>query len=438
MTTDRTNRYSRRAFLKALGAGMGMLPLLNCERALAQTAGVVKRMISITWTNGVVASNFYPPEGPLTGPLPPILAPLEPWKSRILAMRGPGVGTMMGGVDLNVMVDAGQTYNGHQAYPSLLTGSYQGATPSIDTLIGDQLKMRGFAAPQMILGCRPASTSTSWRAGGMKNVAETDPYRVYTRLFGVTPQPPSAAVLARRKSVIDGVIEDINTFAARLGKEDRVKIDAHLESVRAIEKQLLMPRPPPAPSCTPPPNTPAGLVFSQVANYPQHVKLMVDIIAVAVRCDIARVFTLDLIDDGGGNSLTFPWLGIASQDYHTVASLGRAGYPQKTLIDAWFYAQVADLAGQLAGISEGSSTALDNTVVLVSNDMNEGALHMVKGLPYLIVGSGAGFFKQGVCVQFPGNVPNNQLLTSVCHAMDLQVPSVGTTYAGDLDAMLKA
>jgi hypothetical protein len=71
------------------------------------------------------------------------------------------------------------------------------------------------------------------------------------------------------------------------------------------------------------------------------------------------------------------------------------------------------------------------------NDMNEGANHSVRGVPYLIIGSCGGFFKQGETVSFPRNVPNSQLLTTLCHAMGLQIPSVGA-YPGDLDSVLRA
>ncbi len=70
--------------------------------------------------------------------------------------------------------------------------------------------------------------------------------------------------------------------------------------------------------------------------------------------------------------------------------------------------------------------------------MSEGDFHDVQNLPIVIVGSGGGFFKTGVCVQPPANVPHNQLLTSVCHAMGLEVASVGDTYTGNLDSLLQA
>ncbi len=433
MTPDRRDRYSRRAFLKALGLGMGILPLLDSESVVAASAGPPKRFISVTWTNGIVPSDFYPLAGPLTAPLPAILSPLEPWKSKVLSMRGPGAGVLTGGVDIQVMVDAGLINEGHLAYGSLLTGSYGGSaagppTASIDTLISDALTLQGFATPQLNVGCRPGATGTSWKAGGVRNQSINSPYDLYTIVFGGT-----TALLARQRSVLDYCVDDLTRFEARLGSEDKVKIDAHLASIRAIEQGLAI-----LPGCQPVSPTPTGLEFALNANYPVQVGMMMDLIAAAVRCDLARAITLDLIDDGGGLSLTFPWLGIPSPNYEAIAHEGTAAHPQKTQIDTWFYSQVARLVGQLAANPEGASTSLDNSVILVCNDMNEGSAEEVVSLPYLIVGSGGGFFKQGTCVQFAANVPNNLLLTSVCHALGLPVASVGTTYTGDLDLLLQA
>src|SRR5450755_511301 len=175
MTLDRRDRYSRRALLKALGLGLGVLPLLASDRTAAALSGVAKRFISITWANGIVPQNFYPPAGPLIAPLPPILSPLEPWKSKVLAMRQSGTG-LLSGIDLQVMIDADLLYGGHFAYPALLTGCVptvfgqpapnpSAQLPSIDVLIGDALQGQGFASPRLNLGCRPASSGTSWSAG---------------------------------------------------------------------------------------------------------------------------------------------------------------------------------------------------------------------------------------------------------------------------------
>jgi hypothetical protein len=72
------------------------------------------------------------------------------------------------------------------------------------------------------------------------------------------------------------------------------------------------------------------------------------------------------------------------------------------------------------------------------SDMSEGAEHYVGRIPYLIVGSGGGFFKTGRTVTFASQVPNNKLLTSVLHAMGMtSLTGVGDSkYSGDLDSAL--
>ena len=439
-------RYSRRILLKGLGVGMGMLPLLNSERIRAQTAGVAKRLITITWGSGIVPSAYYVPAGAL-GTLPPILAPLDAWKSKVLAIRGKGTsGGSMGGIDSKVMVDVGNTYGGHSSYPSLLTGTATGTLPSIDTLIAQQLVTAGFPKAQLNVGCRPGASSTSWRAGKVKNTSETDPYRLFNTLFAgasITPAQVNSLQL-RRKSVLDHVVAELGAFQTRIGTDDKAKVQAHLDSIRTIENQLTAgtAMPTPGAGCTPPPNTPTGLNFKTVANFPNHVKLMMDLVAAAVKCDIARAITMDLNDNGGANGFTFPWLTppVTSPDFHGIAHLGAAGgtYPQKTQIDTWFFTQVAYLVNQLGTNPEGASTSLDNTVILVLNDMSEGSFHDVTSIPCLMIGSCGGFFKQGTCVQLTANAPNNQLLTSIGHAMGLTATSIGDTYTGDLDAVLKA
>ena len=115
-----------------------------------------------------------------------------------------------------------------------------------------------------------------------------------------------------------------------------------------------------------------------------------------------------------------------------------SSFTQKTAIDTWFFTQVAYLAGKLGTNPEGTVTTLDNTVILVLNDMSEGDFHDVLNLPVVIVGSGGGFFKTGVCVQPRGQRPEQPIAHQRLSRDGSQVTSVGDTYAGDLDALLKA
>lgn len=447
-------KYSRRALLKRLGVGAGFLPLLSTERsrAVAQSTGYPLRFIAVTWTDGICPPGFYPTgaAGPLPATLPSILQPLAPWASKMIVLRS--ANRQMSPIDMKVMVDIGSTYGGHWSYPALLTGHVTGdsatanaAGPSIDQLYANHLATKGVSNALLTLGVRPFRSYTSFRSAATPNTQQTDPYRLFNNLFGGTSMPMTQinTLLARRKSVLDIVGKDLTNFARNLGTEDRNKVQVHMESIQSLQAQLQSMPATTTTTCATPKLEPAGLSFTNTnnTNYPTQVKFMAQLAAAAVICGKSRAVTLDLIDNGGGNSLTFPWLNISSPDFHAIAHNGASDYTRKTTIDRWFYeACVAELVKALAAVPEGTGTALDNTVVLVCNDMSEGSFHDVRNIPYLIVGSGGGFFKTGRMVTLANNVPNNHLLTSILHAMGMtDLAGVGDPkYAGNLDSALRA
>ncbi len=454
-TSKTQAKYSRRAILKRLGIGAGFLPLLSTERARAAApSGYPTRFIAITWTDGICPPNFYPSgaAGALPATLPSTFTGLQPWSSKLLLFRH--ASKQQSPIDINVMIDVGSKYGGHFTYPAMLTGGVSSPNgtdevptimatfPSIDQIYADNLLAQGVSNAQLNVGCRPYKSYTSFRTGGTPNTQQNDPYKLFTSLFGGAGMTPvdMNALIARRKSVLDYVGGELTGFAKNLGTDDKNNVMVHLQSVKSLEDQLKPSTGTPA-TCSSPDITPTGLNFNTIANYPNHVKFMSDIVAAAVVCGKSRAVTMDLIDNGGGNSLTFPWLNIPSPDFHAIAHQGSANYAQKAVIDQWFYtACVAEVVSKLAAVTEGNGTVLDNTVILVGNDMSEGAAHYVGQIPYVVIGSGGGFFKTGRMVTFPNQVPNNQLLTSILHALGMtSVTGVGDPkYTGSLDSALTA
>jgi hypothetical protein len=452
-TSKTALKFSRRAILKTLGLGAGFLPLLSTERARGATSsGFPRRLITIAVTDGICPPDFYTSgAGPLPATLPFTLQPLAPWSDKLLLLRQ--AKSQASPIDCNVMMDLGAKYGGHFTYPALLTGAVSSpngtasvptvsaSQPSIDQLYANYLSTSaGVSNALLNVGCRPYGSSTSWAANGVKNTSQTDPYKLFTNLFAGSSMTASQmnALLARRKSVLDFVGGELGKFATNLGTDDKVKVQSHLQGIQSLESQLTS-MPTSTTTCTPPSVTPAGLNLNTVTNYPKHVTFMSDIVAAAICCGKARAVTMDLIDNGGGNSLTFPWINIPSPDMHAIAHQGSSNYAQKSLIDQWFYQQcVAELCGKLSAVTEGTGTVLDNTVILVMSDMSEGSQHYVGNLPYVVIGSGGGFFKTGRTVTFASQVPNNQLLTSILHALGMtDVTGVGDPkYSGDIDSAL--
>ena len=161
---------------------------------------------------------------------------------------------------------------------------------------------------------------------------------------------------------------------------------------------------------------------------------MFDIVAMAFRCDLNRVATIAISDDGGGDGTSFPWVG-SSGDFHAVAHASNDA--QMTNICNWFMTNLANLARQLDETQEAGGTALDNSVLVTFSNMDEGNSHFNGKIPIVMLGSCGGYFKTNQIIRAPKEA-HNKLLTSICHAMDLPVAGIGAPqYAGVLPGLAK-
>jgi Protein of unknown function (DUF1552) len=428
-------RFSRRAMLASIGASAALLPLIDAERAQAAgPTGFPKRLVTITWGHGVCQSAFYPADGTTNSE---VLTPLAPFAAKTL---------LAAGLDYKAMIDSDHKYDGHFTYPVIWTGTYKNTGgqkctsngPSIDQVVSDAIAKQ-VALPQPLLVITVDGDSPSYRGAAQKNTGESDPKRLFTKLFASATMPPAdlEKIRAKRKSVLDFVSADLTGFSQRMGSDDKAKIDAHFESIRQLETQLTAS----SMVCTPPTLNTASKAFQD------KVAAMLDMTALALRCDITRTASICWADDGGYRPVTLPWLDINS-DFHTIAHQGKTGYPTKIKADTWMYEQVARLAKGLDDSVEGTGTVLDNSVIAVGNDMSEGASHFIGAMPFLLIGSCGGYFKTGRTVKLgswatktgeywksESGVPHNKLLASLSNAMDVPATSFGEGYAGTLDEL---
>jgi len=214
--TSKTRRYfSRRAFLRGVGASACLLPMLEGERAFAAGTGP-KRLITIAWANGVAQPLFYPAVD--TDPTAnTIMQPLAALKSKV---------TMVSGLDYKVMLDDKRTYDGHFTFPTMYTGTYKnvmgqnGAAtgPSIDQAVSTAVA-KTVNLPVPLLTIAAQGKSASFRMDGTINTAETKVDRLYKTLFSSVAQPMGQVnpLTARRKSVIDYLVPELTGFASRRG-----------------------------------------------------------------------------------------------------------------------------------------------------------------------------------------------------------------------------
>jgi hypothetical protein len=238
---------------------------------------------------------------------------------------------------------------------------------------------------------------------------------MYTRLFENVDL--SAAELQNtlrdRQSVLDFLKDDIEHLRARVSREDKARLDAHLSGLRAIEQGLSAT---PSAACQAP-TLPAKIDAGAMENFPTISKLQMDLMLLAHGCGFTNVSTFMFANADSWQY--YPWIGV-NEEHHEMSHAGdddRETLEKLVKINVWHAEQIKYMLDQLASAKEADgSSLLDNTLLLWGNELGAGNSHTYKDIPWLLAGGAGGYFKLGRFVQFKDR-PHNDLLVSVCNAM---------------------
>ncbi|MEA2697341.1 MAG: hypothetical protein QOI66_1612 [Myxococcales bacterium] len=432
--------FSRRTFLGSVGAaGMGaLIPTLDAEAA---TTGAKKRLILLTSPNGTVHTDWKPGFDGTTLTLSKALAPLEAHKQDILALDGLGWQYGDGpGVDhMRICM----MWNGTPMLTGTDFSNSTGDRPcgwgggiSVDQQVANQLVAKQMIATPfkslefgVYQGKSHIYTRVSYAGANQPLPTEPDPAVMFTRLFknGVG-QPMGAADLtklrARRKSVMDAVVGNLTSMQTRVSAGDRLKIDAHLTAVRGVEQRLDGSTTGPMATCTPPTLPATKLDPLANDNYPTISRLQMDMMTIALACDMTRVASL--LWSSASSDIRFTWIGIKT-GHHTIShDTSATARAQMTQMHNWYSGELAYLLDKLKAVQEAGSTLLDNTMVVWGNELADGAAHSQQPIPVLIAGRAAGQIKTGRYIDY-GKKKHNPLLVSICNMMGLtDVTKFGT------------
>jgi hypothetical protein len=402
-------RLNRRAVLRGAGGIAVALPWLEImapERPARAAALPAKRFVAVYTPGGTVLERWRPTGFEDDFKLSPILAPLEQVMQHLLVVSG---------VDMTCAVGE----QNQAGLIALLTGTAQqmpgGASgyasgPSIDQVLASRLsraqklqslelavrwgtgKAHGLASPIDILSF--ADTPT-WAPV----TPRLDPAQIFRDLFGA-PLDPSTAARAWDKSILDAVDRRYAKLAKRLGAADRQRLEEHLAIVRELEQRVASA----AATCAAPalPDTSdydpqsglksddAGAVqdLATDAAIPKVGKLMLDMLVMALTCDLTSVATLMWSDTEAKH--TFPWLGL---NQHLSCYMNDCGYQPEPLtkIFTWYQTQNAYLIDQLAQ-KQGADgrSLLDDTLVFFGSHLQNPATHAKTDMPFLLAGGGGG------------------------------------------------
>jgi hypothetical protein len=120
--------------------------------------------------------------------------------------------------------------------------------------------------------------------------------------------------------------------------------------------------------------------------------LMLDLVGAALACNLTRIVTFQL--GYCGNQWSYRFLGF-TEDCHAIAhrdtvdGANVSAGEVMTAVSRWTSEKVARLVNGLEAVPEGDGTALDNSLVVWSNE-NASGVHTLGPLPVVMVGRAGG------------------------------------------------
>ncbi|MCA9085218.1 MAG: DUF1552 domain-containing protein [Planctomycetaceae bacterium] len=432
----------RRTLLRGAGAAMG-LPLLDIMQPAAQAAHAPTapvRMAYVFFPNGAIMDRWNPKGDGAEFQFNDTMSSLEPHRNDLLILQG------LAQHHARANGDGGGDHARNAS--AFLTGAQPRKTSGADIFVGTsidqaaaQLVGNQTRLPSLELGIERGrnagncdsgyscaySTNISWRSPTTPTAKEINPRLAFERIFGTR----EAAVVEERrnkyrKSILDFVADDARRLQGTLGSSDRHKLDEYFSSVREIEQRIDRAnhlRPQEIPEMDLPEGVPGELT--------EHLRLMYDIMILALQTDSTRIITF-MVGDAGCNRT---YREVEVKNGHHELSHHRDD-PEKIAqiarIDRYLVDQFAAFLSRMKAVKEGDGNLLDNSMVLYGSAISDGMRHSHDHLPILLAGHGGGTIRSGRVIRMKDETPLNNLFLSMADRVGAKIPTLGNS-TGMLD-----
>lgn len=431
----------RRTLLRGIGTSIA-LPWLDAMSPISRAAKAAEskpiRMLFVMVPNGIHMADWTPPNEGANVQLPRTLEPLAKHQKSLNVFTG---------LTLDGARDHGDGAGDHaRSGAAFLTGAHPKKTDGADIKNGvsvDQVAAQGigqssrFASLELGLegsaqsgNCDSGyscaySSNLAWRNESSPLAKEMDPSAVFERLFGtpekVSDGTPAALRNARRKSILDYALEDAKSLKIKLGAADGRKLDEYLYAVRDVENRLQRSdKLELGENGLPNYSRPAGVP----RVWEEHCRLMMDMIALAIRTDATRVLTFMMANEGSNRG--YPEIG-APESHHDLSHHGKSEEKQTKLqkINLFHLQQLAYLADQLQAVDEGGDSLLDRSMIIYGSGISDGDRHNHDDLPILMLGKAGGRLNKNGHWRYPQNTPLCNLYLWMLHQVGIRADRFG-------------
>ncbi len=461
----KSSSLSRRSLLQGLGLAPGLVPLLG--QGMGRAAEKPRRLVVMAVPNGYTSDYVPVADGTSWKPKDVEFSPLkslEPFRDKVLCLGGINI---QNGIDTGLQVK-GTGIAGHGILPFLLTGgkgvagpaipdgwSLSAGHPSVDQYVVQNMpdaKTRPFASlvlrPAKLssggYGNQPLSYTGRSQDGKTHNAPSIrdNPSKLFDELFGGGVDTGTLdKIRAQRRSILGFTSGQLKTLQTKVGKDDKVRVQNHLDGIAALERRLQGAAG--AAACKaatkPDPANWSESQFNEKMNLTMRAQIEMTVAAMA--CDLTRVAS-HLWCSSNNNTIVFPWLaekipslnekwagtetggsGNNLRNHHTIAHNDGTLRREKNLVDGFFIENFAYFLQLLTETKDfDGKPMLDSTLLLYANMQRTGGGHQTDNLIWFLGGNVGNAFKMGrwlpaLSGKIGQSAPTNGILTAIVNAM---------------------
>ena len=405
---------NRRSFLRGTGVVLA-LPLLDIMGPqFANASSPTRRMINICCTLGLYRDSWMPKDLGRNYTPSEYLSIIDRHREKYTIFSG--------------LSHEEQT--GRQAHNSEITWLTSARHPgmdgfqnsiSLDQTVADHL---GYVTryPSVVLGTLTPQ-SQSYDKNGVMIPAQTSPAEVFKQMF-IQGTPEEVEKESQRINDGGSILDNLKTQARTLqnsgSSEDRQKLEAYFEAVRAAEIELSkvrdwMDRPKPGVDSVPPVDN------ADPADILGRIDLWLELMPLILATDSSRVVSLMIQDHG-----VVPKLPGITADQHNLSHHGQdpGKIAQLRRLETEIVKRFGLLMDSLDSQKENDSSLLDQTQILFGSNLGNANSHNAENLPILVAG---GDFAHGshIAHDEKHNAPLCNLYLSLIQQMGVETDQFG-------------
>lgn len=262
----------------------------------------------------------------------------------------------------------------------------------------------------------------SWSSPTTPLPMTLNPRMGFEQLFGSGGSADDRAKRRKyNKSVLDGISHNVSRLMNDLDVRDRNRLNDYLENVREIERRIQAIE-------TYNTNNPTRVVPTAPVGVPDswddHVKLMMDLIALGFAAETTRVATLKLGRDTSNR--VFPESG-STTPFHSASH--HQDVPSSIMdlakINRYHIGLLAYFLDKMKKTADGDGNLLDHSLVFYGSAMANSNVHGHKRVPAILTGHAGGAIKGNLHVRSAEGTPQANILLTMTQKLGLNLEEIG-------------